>query len=424
MPSTITWRGDAAAVAQVTTLTVGGTIEADDLFKITIGNKVLTVVAGSTVAATVASNIATAFNALTQTQAPEFFEISAAANGADVVLTAKTAGKPFTATPSTTETGGGAADDQTFTSDATTASAGPNDVSTAANYSGGVLPGNGDTLVIENNSSSLLYGLTALSSVTLASFNIARSFTGYVGLPRTNGSGNTAYAEYRNQYMVVGATAWNIGDGAGNGSQRMKLDFGSVQYAGKVYFTGTTAERDIPTLLLKGTHASNVLSVYRGDVGVAFFAGETSTIATLNINYVNNVLGDATVELGPGVTLTTVNQIGGRLTEQSNITTLNNFAGEVTIKGAATLATGTVGGTLWDRSSGTYTALSLLTNGKYDNTQGVAKTITDLSMDQKSSFLDPSGLVVLTNGVQLAPSCRPSDITFMHKPGLVLTYVP
>jgi hypothetical protein len=303
MPSTISWRGDAAAIAQVDTLTVGGTIEADDLFKLTIGNKTLTVVAGSTVAATVATNIAAAWNALTQAQAPEFFEITAAATtGGAFTLTAKTAGKPFTVTQTTTEANGGAADNQTFGIAHTVVNAGPNDVSTVANYSGGVLPASGDTLVFENSSSPAIYGLSALAAVTLAALHVKQSYTGTIGLPRNNGSGSTSYLEYRPQYLQVGATTWDVGVGDGSGSGRLKFDFGSVQFTGSVLNGGSQAESYVPSILLLGTHASNALTVLKGTVGVAIFAGEVSTLASLGLGYVSSVQGDANVQLGDGVT--------------------------------------------------------------------------------------------------------------------------
>lgn len=53
MPSKIIWQGGAAAVAQVDSLTPGGTIEADDLFLVTLTAEdgtthVLSVAAGAT----------------------------------------------------------------------------------------------------------------------------------------------------------------------------------------------------------------------------------------------------------------------------------------------------------------------------------------------------------------------------------------
>jgi hypothetical protein len=377
MPSTITWRGDATAIAQVDTLTVGGTIEADDLFKLTIGNKTLTVTAGSTTAATVAGNIVTAWNALTQTQAPEFFEIVAAyTTGGSFTLTAKTAGKPFTVTLTTTEADGGAADNQTFTISHTVVNSGPQDASTPANYSGGALPSSGDTLVFENSTNPVLYGLSALAAVTLAALHVKQSFTGTIGLPRNNGSGSTSYLEYRPSYLQVGATVWDVGLGDGSGAGRLKFDFGSVQFTGSVFNSGSQAESYIPAVLVLGTHASNALTVLKGTVGVAFFAGEVSTIATLSMGYVSSVQGDANVQCGSGVTLTTVTKAGGQLTFSSNLTTLTQYDGQTTVGGAATITTATVGGTLIDQSSGTFTTLTLLSKGTYDHSKSLlSKTI-------------------------------------------------
>jgi hypothetical protein len=95
--------GGAVAVAQVDTLTPGGTIEAGDLFTITLANEraetyTLSVAAtGTTVAATCADIIA-AFNACND---PRFTRITAAGVGTvgsytAVTLTADTAGEPFT----------------------------------------------------------------------------------------------------------------------------------------------------------------------------------------------------------------------------------------------------------------------------------------------------------------------------------------
>jgi hypothetical protein len=410
--STIIWYGDASAVAKVDTLTVGGTIEAAGLFSLTIGNKTLSVTAGSTDAETVATNIVTAFNLLTQTQAPEFYEITAAADsGGAFTLTAKTPGKPFTVTQPTTEAGGGAADDQTFDIAHTVVNAGPNDASTAANYSGGALPTDSDVLVFENSASSVLYNLDALAAITLAELHIRQSYTGWIGLPRTNGSGTTSYLEYRPQYLQVGATAWDIGLGEGNGTGRVKLDFGAVQFAGSVYNGGSQVESYVPAVLLKGTHADNVLTVLKGTVGVAFFTGEVSTLSALNIGHISSV-GDSTVHLGDGVTLTTVTKASGTLSVGSDMTALSQYDGTTTVRNAATIGTGIVGGTIIDQSSGTWgaTAFTLLANGVYDHSRSLTpKTITNLNGYEGARFLDPYGVVTLTNGL-VHSGCKPGKI--------------
>jgi hypothetical protein len=427
MPSTIYWRGDAVAIAQVDTLTVGGTVEADDLFKMTINGKTLTVVAGSTSAATVAASLVAAWNLLTQAQSPEFYEVVAAVtSGGAFTLTAKTAGLPFVVTVATTEANGDAADDQTFGVAHTVVSSGPNDASTLANYSGAALPVDGDTLILENTNSSLLYGLDALAAVTLASLVIKQSFTGLVGLPRVHGSGTGMYQEYRVQYFAVGSTLWSLGLGDGSGSGRIKLNFGTVQYTGTIFNSGTSTENNIPAVLIKGTHASNALSILKGSVGVAIFASELSTISVLKIAYVSSIQSDVVLVLGVGVTVTTITKTGGSLTAQAGlaaaITTLTQYDGTCTLGGAIAVTTATIGGTLIDQSSGTITTLTLLPKGVYDHSKSlVAKTITTHTITTGCKHLDPYGVVTRTNGIVLS-QCKPAEVTIDLPIGSTLAF--
>ena len=420
----LSWRGDAVAVAQVNTATIGGTILVTDTVSITINNKTLTVVTGSTIAATVAATVVAAWNALNATLAPEFGEITAAQVGwtAAFTLTADTPGRPFTiaaatATNSTTITAA------PFT--ATVANAGPNDASTIANYQDTTtplspadrLPATGDTLTIDNTASSLLYGLSALSGVTLAGLTITGTFAGTIGLPNVNAGG---YYEYRPKTLAVGATVCDIGIGAGNGSGRIKINFGSVQTATTVWNAGSPAENNIPAVLLAGTHASNTLAVLKGAVGSAFFAGDVSTWASVKLGYVSSPAGDANVLLGSGATLTAIVQGGGNLNLQSAFTTLTQESGIVTIGGAATGTTLTIGGTLIDQSSGIFTTVNL--DGIYDHSKSLTpKTITTLNAYKKSVYNDPYHVVTLTNGMALAGDCLPGDVTLNVMPGRTLT---
>ena len=415
MSSTILWRGDSASVAQVDTLTISGTVGATDVYALTVNNKVLSVLANTTVAATAAQNIVAAWNALLASAAPEFAEMTAAyTTGGSLTITADTAGKPFTLSIGVTGT-------STFAQVHTTASSGPADVSVAANYSGGVLPTNGDTLIFQNTANPALYGLSSLSAITLASLQVFQSFTGTIGLPRNSGSGSTSYLEYRPQYFQIGATQVILGFGAGSGSGRIKLDFGSVQMTTQIFNAGSQAENSIPAILLKGTHASNALTVLKATVGVAYFAGEVSTLATLSMGYVTSVNGDASIYCGSGTTLTIVTQAGGRLTVWSNVTTLVQYNGTVAVEGAATLGTATIGGTLLDQSTGTITTLTLLGKGVYDHSNSLtAKTITTFTMNTGAVYSDPYHVVTLTNGILLS-GCRPEDVTINLPPGRTLS---
>ncbi len=97
------WRGDAPAVAQVTTVTFAN-VEVGDGFALTINGKAITVTATAATAANVAGLLVTAIQA---SAIPEWQEVIASlgTDGASVVLTGATAGVPFTVTGSTTNGG-------------------------------------------------------------------------------------------------------------------------------------------------------------------------------------------------------------------------------------------------------------------------------------------------------------------------------
>lgn len=395
------WRGDSPAVAQVDSLTVGGTVEIGDLFIVTINGKAVSTAATTTSATTTATAIYTALLAVTT---PEFAEIVWTNPSAGVVKgTARTAGKPFTLTATTTEAGGGAADAQTFTRAAVTANSGPNVWDVAANWVGGVVPVNADDVYLQNSSSSILYGLDQ-SAVTLTSLTIDSTFTGFVGLPKYSGSGSTAYLEYRDTYLKVGATTMNVGVGGGQatsgaGSGRIKINAGTVQYTANVLSTGSPADQGLPALTLKGTHASNAINLQQGRVGVAIEAGDTSTLAAIKLGYLTSPATDANLVLGSGVTLSscTVTQDGGTLEVASNLSTINQYGGTLTVLKAATVTTLNVQtGTCYYQSSGTITTATVGAAGELDFSRDPrARTITNTTVYGR--YTDPNKTVTWTN---------------------------
>ena len=98
------WRGDAPAVAQVTTLTPAA-VAIGDIFSVTINGKSVSVVATAATAANVCTLLAAA---ISESAIVEFQELIAVANGGSLVLTAAEAGVPFIVTA--TATNGGAGD--------------------------------------------------------------------------------------------------------------------------------------------------------------------------------------------------------------------------------------------------------------------------------------------------------------------------
>ena len=270
MPSTISYTSREAAVAQVDHVTPGGTIAATDLFRIALGSKTLEVVATATTVAHIVALLKNAIDAAQATE-PEWTRVTASDETTHLQVTSRTPGEPFTLTAAIVNTSGGTA--PTLTPSTATASKGPRHYDHAANYSGGALPANGDTLIVEGGH-SLAFG--DLSAVTLAPF-IVRDFGGQIGLPPVNQDGG--YAEYRPQEMLISATIFDCMQNVV--SQCLRINFGSAQVTGTVYSSGTPLERTLHAVTLRGSHASNVFTLLGGSVGIATEAGETATAATI-----------------------------------------------------------------------------------------------------------------------------------------------
>lgn len=380
------WRGDSPAIAQVDTLTIGGTIEVGDKFTVTINGKSMTYIATSTTAATCATGFVTQWNALSSTAYPEFAEITAAEGvTGNLTLTADTAGKPFTISVATTESNGDAADSQTFTRTATTANSGPNCADVTTNWNGGT-PVDGDDVVVDDSSVSLLYGLD-LSTVTPASITIGPRFTGEIGLrPVNKDNANGSYSEYRETYLKLcdSGDATNTTVAINTSSRLVKLNTNAGQVTVNVSGTGQPSTNGERSLYWKGTHASNSLTVSKGIVGVAVLSGETATVLTLNVGYRLSVAGDADVLLGSGVTLTnaTIVQSGGRLETNSATTgtaTITQSNGTLVLQSGGQLGLSILGGECIYNSTGTLGGAPVVSgSGHLNFSQDLrAKTVTN-----------------------------------------------
>lgn len=378
--ATLTWVGGAVETAQVTEWTFGGTWIAGETITVTYGQKTWVYTTVSTVIATITANLDAAYDALSSTTYPEYAEQTASSTATKFILTADTAGKPFTATLSTNSASGTISAAST-----TTANSGPN-TWIAGNFSGSALPANSDTVIIDVPDVEILYGLDQ-SAVTLADLRFL-SLNGKLGLPRTNTDG-TSYPEYRDQYLKVGATLCTID----TESTRCKVNFGSVQTACRVLNSGQGEDTDVKAILLLATHASSTADVTRGDVGVAFFAGEVSTLATLYVGQESSPASDADVVCGSGTTLGTIVKSGGSLVVNSAIgTSLTQYGGVTTIYGTGAVAgLSGQGGTIIYNTSGTLGGSPVLTNG----------CVLDLSQDLRTK--------AITNPVDLYDSARVYD---------------
>ncbi|QDT30491.1 hypothetical protein Enr10x_58570 [Gimesia panareensis] len=245
-----------------------------------------------------------------------------------------------------------------LTQSTTTPNSGPNNWDVAANWDSNSVPASSDIAYISDSDIDILYGLDQ-SAVTLAELHVESTFTGSIGLPRKNTDGTSSYSEYREQYLKIGATELFIGEKNGDGSDRIKINLGSVQTTALIVDSGDSPDGNTPPILLLGSHASNVINVNRGFLGIAYYPTETATVATIRQAFIDDATDDTTVYCGAGTTLTNIIKSGGELTLNSNTTSLEQTAGTTNIYDGAHTVLNVLAGTLNYNSTGTLSAVNL-----------------------------------------------------------------
>lgn len=235
-------------------------------------------------------------------------------------------------------------DAQTLTVTTLVTPTGPHHWNEPANWDQNSVPTTADDVRIENSSSDILYGLTQ-SDVTLASLEIRASYDGAIGLPDVHAAG---FREYLPTHLAIGATTVRIGEGEGSGVGRCRLETGAVRTDVTICRTDVPSGENGYAVEWSGTHADNALAVYKGAVGVAARAGQTATLATLQVGFVSDRAGDALVFLGDAVTVTDVVKNGGDLTISGRsgtaIASLENSAGTTILRGTDGVASLKVSG--------------------------------------------------------------------------------
>ncbi len=390
--SDILWVGDAPEVAQVSTGTID-TYDAAGTYTVTINGKTVSV-AGDTNENTTATNLRAALNAST---IPEFAEITWSGATDAIIGTADTPGKPFTAVLSAS---GGSAAVTDFST--TTANSGPN-ACIAANFknvdtNARALPVDSDNLWFQDSDVSLLYALDAISGVTLANLYVKASYEGQIGLPAYNTDGDDQYAEYRPRFLVLeAATNCQIGEGDGDGSARLQLDLSAGASAVTVWKTNSPAETSYHALIIKGTSASNTLTVKGGSVDVAPFDDDVATFATVV------AAGEAEVRLSSGCTLTTIIASGQSVVDIGAAFTTLTQSDSATVtrrgSGASTTINATAG-ILNEWGSGTVTNMNVGDGATVDASGSpVAKTWTNTTVAGAFTINDAGRKVTFTNAI-------------------------
>lgn len=422
----IYWIGKADAVAQQVTAIPGapGTPE-NETFTLSIGGASVSYTAepGDT-AADVAAALAERWNAATH---PYITAITAAAEDAVLTLTADIAGVPFTISADATG-------DATLTLDTVTASAGPNDWSTPGNWSTGELPGDDDVVVIEHNDVPILWGL-GQSAITLAELRIMASYTGRIGLPEqmlttSVTTVDASKSEYRPTCLAIGAAVARIGEhfGVGNpaGAARIKLDTGSAVTQLNIFSSAAiAADGALEPIRWKGSHADNVVNVSKGRLGVATGAAdETTVISELNIGQRGNRAADAHVTVGAGVSVATINQMGGELITSAGATSIEQSGGTLTSAGSAAFGNAVIGGIAHLNATGTITDLRIRGSGQANFSRDPRpRTVTNCRLHKGATLNLANGRplsVTLTTGIDFI-DCEPADTTLVTGPHVKLT---
>lgn len=249
------YTGGTAVQTQIDTLTPGGTIEVGDEFDVIVtaeDKSLLTkkvVATGTTVAQTV-TDIYNALVALPAATHPEFDKITWSDDTTSVGAVAKTPGKPFKITVATFESGGGAADLQTFVQATTTANKGPEDVNTPENWSLGTVAVAADDIGVMRNSNGksydMRYGLDQ-SALSIKSFRKSDTYEGNIG-----DSENGFYLQYNTNNTDAG----NVPKVVLKGSR------------GDVWLSGV-----MPQVNIYGTSQSQNAVRLDGDIGEVICAG-------------------------------------------------------------------------------------------------------------------------------------------------------
>lgn len=425
-----TWFGRAFPVNQVEEVTVGGTYAADDTITLTINGKDLTLTIGTTVAAaTILDNLVrmlqgttssfdTGYSSnLTGVEVGEFSSLTYSEDGSTkLIITGRDDGQPFTLTVSRSTSASGTIGTSTATSPT-----GPHHFDNADNWSGDTVPVDGDTIIFDDSSDSdLLYALS--TGIQPAVVTRTSGFEGRIGLPRVNtDDAQHPYDEYRETYLTfandagTSTTTITIGERDGDDSGRTNIDTADCTGVTlNVYNSGQREDDKTPALLFLSAVSTTVININRGDLGVAFFEGETAHVATLKVAHQGNPASDVRLYLGDGVDLADADiDIDGGIVSINSATgsgTIDIRDGEVHVLEGAHAAINVDGGTCFYRSSSTGTQFRVGNGGTLDFRRDPrARTATNCSLYAGGAIYDPFRSVTWTNGIDLV-RCSIDDV--------------
>ena len=270
------------------------------------------------------------------------------------------------------------------------------------------LPTVGDHVYAENVTTTISTGPSGTNDVLFASLNFDASYIGLCG-------GSTAPLGVMATDVNIG---YHYGSGSPAGSGRINLDLSggtSHTSAGRITVFATANspqddDRDPVRIVTDSTY--HTLEVRSGSVGVATnVAGETATLSAVEISFVESVDDDAAVNVGPGVTLSTLKQLGGDNVVQCAATTVDAQAGTLLLVGSGAYTNMHIGraAKVYPESSGAITQMYVA--GEIDMTRSnETRTVTNVALFDGCTFRADWQVVALTNGLDLTQT-RLQDCT-------------
>jgi len=406
------WAGNSLADKQIDEFDFGGVWIATETITITINGKGKVVEAGSTVIATIIETVQAALAAETD---EDFDAIDwTEDDSSKVIATAATAGIPIDVIFTTDSVAG------TINKSNAQAVKGPNFWDNADAWEGDV-PVASDTPKIANSDVPILFGLDQ-SGITLDRLDVPASFTGGIGQMRYGQAPSIGtFKGTSDRYLNIGVTDLFIGFGEGAGSKLLYFDFGAVQTNVVVDRTAIPSSGEDYAVKLLGSHASNVVTVNRGRVGIADEPGQTATLSTLRVNQKTNP-ADSLVFCGAGVTLTTLEASGGTTILECDATTVNVYGGTVELAEGDYTNVNVYGGTLIWKSAGTITTLKIFDEGAVDGTKDLrSRTVTNPIQMSKGATLDDRFGTINTPYDVDPQNCDLADVIYYTGPNLNAT---
>lgn len=319
----------------------------------------------------VAAGLVAAWNASLN---PLVSKFTATQNAGELILTADAAGRPFALSFSGTGTWSGSGNSTEPVSNT--------DYGQASNWSTDAVPTTNDNVTLSGGNVDLLYGLNQ-SSAAIGSFVVSEAFSAKVG----------RFEDGKGHYLRIDPNSF-----AYRGrSPRALFDIGSANIDMLVEGSGTPDLAGRNAVVVKGSNIDE-LTINSGNVGVATAnSDDTATVSKINIGQVGSV--PPVVDVGSGVTLTTLKAQAGKVDVRCAATTVTAGAGStVTTSGSGAITTLNVatGGTAYPCSSGAVT--SLHNWGYVDLTKDkTPRTITDY-YPYPGSVLIYGSHITFTNG--------------------------